>query len=72
MDPLESTSLQRVQSGIPRRLAMMPNRDVDPLAIDEYNRRTRQEAKRVGDFVILNYYATIHDRAGARCWSASG
>ena len=58
LEPLESTSIHLIQSGIAKLLALFPRHGRDTLVAEQFNRIFAQEMLDVRDFLIMHYKLT--------------
>jgi tryptophan halogenase len=70
LEPLESTSIALIETGIERIKQLFPDRRFEQSCIDEFNEVSALEYERVRDFIILHYKATA--RSDTDFWRECG
>ena len=61
MEPLESTSIHLINTGINKLIALVSLGGITQAQEDSFNRLTGKEYERIRDFLILHYKATSRD-----------
>lgn len=66
LEPLESTSIALVETGIEKIKMLFPDKSFQQSIIDEFNEMTALEYERVRDFIILHY--KLSKRTDSEFW----
>ncbi len=66
LEPLESTSIALIQTGIERLQMLLPVDGCDAQLIDEHNDMAKREFERTRDFIIVHY--KLNQRADTDFW----
>jgi tryptophan halogenase len=67
LEPLESTSIHLIQTGITRLVKLFPSKHTDPSVVDAFNAEADLEYRQIRDFLILHYKATT--RSDSSFWN---
>jgi tryptophan halogenase len=59
LEPLESTSIHFIQSGIAKLLSLFPTRDCPEVTAEQFNRTYRADMESARDMLVLHYHATV-------------
>jgi tryptophan halogenase len=57
LEPLESTSIHLIQSGIAKLITLFPDRDCDPALAQRFDALFAADMDNIKDFLILHYHA---------------
>lgn len=66
MEPLESTSIHLIQSGIAKLMSVFPDKRFSQSIIDRFNDTTAFEYESIRDFLILHY--KLNQRTDSKFW----
>lgn len=66
MEPLESTSIHLIQSGIAKLMSVFPDKRFSQAMIDRFNELTTFEYESIRDFLILHY--KLNQRTDSAFW----
>jgi len=58
LEPLESTSIHLIQSGIAKLITLFPDADCDPVLARQFNTLFARDMDGIRDFLILHYHVT--------------
>ncbi|WKD23855.1 tryptophan 7-halogenase [Pseudoalteromonas sp. KG3] len=66
VEPLESTSIHLIMSGIIRFMRLFPFNGITEQAVNEYNKQLKSEIENIRDFIVLHYKVT--ERTDSEFW----